>query len=122
MAERKPFSKEEIEELKKLGVRDISEIDLSKVVNSITNSKQVQETIKKIQEEAKVVNVEEEIRKHIVSLAKMSNRKLSDIVNKVTIEQIKAYLKVRFKLNVDENEIKMYMDRIKNSIEENEHE
>jgi len=122
MAERKPFSKEEIEELKKLGVRDISEIDLSKVVNSITNSKQVQETIKKIQEEAKVVNVEEEIRKHIVSLAKMSNRKLSDIVNKVTIEQIKAYLKVRFKLNVDENEIKMYMDRIKNSIEGNEHE
>ena len=119
MAETKPFSKEEIEELKKLGVRDISEIDLSKVVESIANSKQIQETIKKIQEESGVVNVEEELRKHIFSLAQISNKKLSEIVDKISIEQLKAFLKVRFKINADDKEIEFYLKKIRKSIKEN---
>ena len=120
MAEIKPFSKEEIEELKKLGVRDISEIDLSKVVNSITNSKQVQETIKKIHEEAKVVNVEDEIRKHVFSLAKLANRSISKMIEKVTVEQLKAYLRIRFKINADDKEIEMYLNRLKTSLKDND--
>lgn len=109
------LSPDEIDELKKSGVRDISEIDMAQLMAEATKTVQVQRTLQDIQRASRdKKSPREYLEQHIEFLASISNKSKAQIVETMTVDHAIAALKTTAKMNdVPELVIKKHLKMLR---------
>jgi len=105
---------ETIEELKKMGIRNINEIDDKKLMNDIAKNIQLTQVLNDKNND-KMISLEDILNKHITFLMGVSeNKTKEEIISKLDVEHIQTIIKTTSKLTIDEQTAQNLYDNLKN--------